>query len=514
MMPEILIYGDIGFEVVPAQIVAQLKECEGPIEVRVDSFGGDVYAGISIMNALRRYPDVVTVYVDGMAASAASYIAVGGADRLVMSPNSSMMVHGAWTQGVGNSAEFSELAANLTQITDNIASIYAEKSGKDKDFWLEVMEKDTTYSAEQAVEIGLADSVAESKKSAFAAQRQSILASLKSRFQETAGRAGVPEIAPRSMAPPPPIVSRSESGNTTTTEPSDGQNGDKMSILNQLAQELGKKPEDVQNALSGFFNEVVPITGEVEVSYPADTKIVPTEKIKVAPIVGDKPAETAEPSEGDAVAPVENAEESAGDSAAVQLAKSAGLTFAMGDVAEGFTAEVDEGGTVTIKAPSGAEVGSTAEFTVLVNETAVPLSVTVRSLDEEEGAEGEDPADAETEPASAGASTASAQFVSVPKAHFDYLNKLAANFGATQAKIDAKAKEDRVVKDIADGRFSASNRADALRTLTEDPKAYENSWGKLPKNTIPRAEIGYGVDPAEGGAKTAPTKNPFSKPKV
>jgi|GEM_PF-621307 len=508
-MTEILLYGTIGQDfwdvedsITAKSVMNQLPE-SGPVTVRISSGGGDVYEGIDIMNALRGHDGEITVIVESLAASAASFIAVGAADVLVMRPESEMMIHKAWTFLDGNADQIRKTLADLDRQDVKLAQIYAERAGGEVDEWLARMSDETWYTADEAVAAGLADRVENARKQSAPAARvpRRIVAKFK--------------YANRSAAPPPPIASRSESGNTTTTEPSDGQNGDKMSILNQLAQELGKKPEDVQNALSGFFNEVVPITGEVEVSYPADTKIVPTEKIKVAPIVGDKPAESAEPSEGEEVAPVENAaEESAGDSAAVQLAKSAGLTFAMGDVAEGFTAEVDEGGTVTVKAPSGAEVGSTAEFTVLVNETAVPLSVTVRSLDEEEGAESEDPADAETEPASAGASTASAQFVSVPKAHFDYLNKLAANFGATQAKIDAKAKEDRVVKDIADGRFSASNRADALRTLTEDPKAYENSWGKLPKNTIPRAEIGYGVDPAEGGAKTAPTKNPFSKPKV
>ena len=85
---EILIYGDIGFEVQAKDVVNQLNDADGPVTVRVDSFGGDVYAGISILNALRRYPDVVTVYVDGIAASAASFIAVGGACLLYTSPSS------------------------------------------------------------------------------------------------------------------------------------------------------------------------------------------------------------------------------------------------------------------------------------------------------------------------------------------------------------------------------------------------------------------------------------------
>ena len=287
--------------------------------------------------------------------------------------------------------------------------------------------------------------------------------------------------------------------------------------LKIFAQNLGVKPEVAKQALIGFFNETVPITGEVEVSYPADTKIVPTEKIKVEPIVGDKPPETTDPAEGDTVAPVENAEEPAGDSAAVQLAKSAGLTFAMGDVAEGFTAEVDEGGVVTIKAPSGAEVGSTAEFTVLVNDTAVPLSVTVRSLDEEEEAEPDTGADpAGTDPATTTSAQASIPkgFVMIPEAHLNDLNERAKFANSAFEKQKAASREAEVDQWLKEGRFSAGSRQAVIAQHKANPELARQTWGKLPKNTIPRAEIGYGIDPAEGGAKTAPTKNPFSKPKV
>ena len=180
-MNEILIYGDIGFEVQAKDIVNQLNDADGPLSVRVDSFGGDVYAGISILNALRRYPDVVTVYVDGMAASAASFIAVGGSDRLIMSPNSSLLIHGAWSQGMGNSEEMAQLAADLNQITDNLATIYADKTGQEPAYWRELMKKDTTFTAEQAVEAGLADAVDELEKSARAETRHAVMAEQRSR---------------------------------------------------------------------------------------------------------------------------------------------------------------------------------------------------------------------------------------------------------------------------------------------------------------------------------------------
>ena len=245
-MNEILIYGDIGFEVQAKDIVNQLNDADGPLSVRVDSFGGDVYAGISILNALRRYPDVVTVYVDGIAASAASFIAVGGADRLIMSPNSSLLIHGAWSQGVGNSEEMAQLAADLKQITDNLATIYAEKTGKEPEYWRELMKKDTTFTAEQAVDAGLADAVDELEKSPRAEKRHAVMASRSSRFDKHAGGRGVPEIETRA-APAPRVNNAVESPPSTSK-------GEPMSFLQKIADAVGMSPEEVREELSGFFN--------------------------------------------------------------------------------------------------------------------------------------------------------------------------------------------------------------------------------------------------------------------
>ena len=467
-MNEILIYGDIGFEVQAKDIVNQLNDADGPLSVRVDSFGGDVYAGISILNALRRYPDVVTVYVDGIAASAASFIAVGGADKLIMSPNSSLLIHGAWSQGMGNSEEIAQLAKDLNQVTDNLATIYAEKTGKEPAYWRELMKKDTTFTAEQAVEAGLADAVAEFEKSAKAEKCHAVMASQRSRFAMAGGR-GVPEIESRAAAPPPP-----------TSKPSDGQKEDTLSIEN-LAQELGVEPDELRKKLSGFFNEAVTISGEVDVTYPADVRIVPTERITVDPTIGDKPAE------GEQVEVVPDGTEPQPDSAAVQLAKSAGLTFVMGDIADGFEASVDEGGTVTIKAPSGVEPGDTAEFSVMVNETAVPLTVTVRGLSDEEDVPGEE-APVETAPAP--------DMVTLDRETYADL-RAAAQLGWKAMEAEKVAKLDAEVDGwITEGRISSAMRAKAVKAIRTNADLARDLYGSNPAGTIPRNEIGSGHDPA------------------
>ena len=504
-MNEILIYGDIGFEVQAKDIVGQLNSMDGPVDVRVDSYGGDVYAGISILNALRRYPDTVTVYVDGMAASAASFIAVGGADTLVMSPNSSLLIHGAWSQGMGNSEEMAQLASDLNQVTDNLATIYAEKTGKDASYWRELMKKDTTFTAEEAIEAGLADMVAEFSKSAKAEKRHAVMASHTSRFAAKHG--GVPEIESRSAAPPPPNASRSESAAATHIHPKGEERSDGMSLTKEDIVAL------IRDEVKSIRNESVQIAGEVDVNYPSDVKIVPTEKIKVEPVIGDKPAE---PVEGEPVEePVDDVDEPAGDSAAVQLAKQAGLTFAIGDIAEGFTAEVDEGGVVTITAPSGAEVGSTAAFTVLVNDTPVALSVTVRSLSEE-------PEDEPTEAAPETVVEPAAEAAPVNKIVLDADSynelKAAAQFGwsamESQKEKDLEAEVDQW---ITEGRISSALRTKAVAAIKRDATTARDLYGTNPKNTIPRAEVGYGrqsaddVDPDVAERRAKP--NPFPKPK-
>jgi len=455
---EILIYGDIGFEVQAKDIVSQLNDADGPVTVRVDSFGGDVYAGISILNALRRYPDVVTVYVDGMAASAASFIAVGGADRLIMSPNSSLLIHGAWSQGMGNSEEMAQLASDLNQITDNLATIYAEKTGQEPAYWRELMKKDTTFTAEQAVEAGLADAVDELKKSARAEKRHAVMAAQRSRFAEGGGGRGVPEIESRSAAPPPTIGCRSESAPENTT-PSDGQEGDAMSIKN-LAQELGVEPDVLREKLSGFFNETVEVSGQVDVTYPEETAVAPTERVTVEPTVANTDGEAG---------------------------GSLGLAFAVSNTPDGWDITVDEStGAVTAKAPAGVEPGDTATATVVVNEsTEVPVAFKVRALADDD----EQPTS--TEDVDTPASGESANTVTLDRDTYNLLVSQAKQ--GAQAASD-KAREARIAEVdnwISEGRVAAAQRDKVLSVMHENEALAREVYGSNPKNTVPMAEVGH-----------------------
>ena len=128
------------------------------ITVRINSPGGNVFDGIAILNALRGHKAHVTTIVDGLAASAASFIAMAG-DEIVMNRNSEMMIHDASGVCIGNAKDMAEMHDMLERVSNNIASIYADRTGTDAAEWRTAMLAETWYSADEAVDAGLADRV-------------------------------------------------------------------------------------------------------------------------------------------------------------------------------------------------------------------------------------------------------------------------------------------------------------------------------------------------------------------
>lgn len=164
---EIYLYDPIGgwFGVLASEFVRELSEIEAErITVHINSPGGDVFDGIAIMNALRHHSAHITCVVDGLAASAASIIAVGGSDDLVMSRYSELMIHDAWGFCMGPAADMAEMATRLNQISDNIAEVYTDAAGGDTATWRAAMLAETWYSAQEAVDAGLADRLDEPRE--------------------------------------------------------------------------------------------------------------------------------------------------------------------------------------------------------------------------------------------------------------------------------------------------------------------------------------------------------------
>lgn len=128
------------------------------IRLLINSPGGDVFDGVAITNILGAHPARIVAVVQGIAASAASFIATS-ADELVMNPGSMLMVHGASGSVWGWAEDMRQMAALLDQISDNIAGMYAAKAGGTAAEWRTKMLAETWYTADEAVAAGLADSV-------------------------------------------------------------------------------------------------------------------------------------------------------------------------------------------------------------------------------------------------------------------------------------------------------------------------------------------------------------------
>ena len=166
---EVDIFDVIGWDVTATDFIAELRALDvTDIHLNVNSPGGSVFDGLAILNALRQHPATVTANVMGVAASAASFIVVGGSDTVVMAENSTMMLHSASGIVLGNAEDMQQAADWLAMIDKNLAAIYAAKAGGTVADWLDLMHAETWYLAEDAVKAGLADSVDTRSKAAAA----------------------------------------------------------------------------------------------------------------------------------------------------------------------------------------------------------------------------------------------------------------------------------------------------------------------------------------------------------
>jgi ATP-dependent protease ClpP protease subunit len=157
----LLLIGEIGLDVDPRQVLTELRaSAGGDVVVHLDSGGGDAFAGLSLYQLLRDHPGHVQVRVLGLAASAASVI-MCGADEVVMSPNSMVMVHEASAMTWGTEDDHYASAALLGKVSAQISQIYAGRTGGDAAVWRDRMKAETWLTSNEAVAVGLADRVAE-----------------------------------------------------------------------------------------------------------------------------------------------------------------------------------------------------------------------------------------------------------------------------------------------------------------------------------------------------------------
>jgi len=155
------LYDDIGgYDGIMAKDVLDgLKGAKGgPVELHVNSGGGDIFEAHAIHNVIKRHPGKVVAYVDGIAASAASYILMA-CDEVWMEPNAQLMIHDGFGGGPGHPADLRETADILDLLSDSIAAMYAERAGGTAQEWRARMTATTWYNASQAVAAGLATGI-------------------------------------------------------------------------------------------------------------------------------------------------------------------------------------------------------------------------------------------------------------------------------------------------------------------------------------------------------------------
>jgi len=154
-------YGD---EVTPKQFKSELLSGSGDITIWINSPGGDVFAASQIYNMLMDYKGKVTVKIDGLAASAASVIAMAGGEVLI-SPVAMLMIHNPMTIAFGDSEEMSKAIAMLSEVKESIINAYELKTGLSRAKLAHLMDAESWFNAKKAVELGFADSIMFSEKS-------------------------------------------------------------------------------------------------------------------------------------------------------------------------------------------------------------------------------------------------------------------------------------------------------------------------------------------------------------
>lgn len=146
-----------GGGVTAKKVAAQLRAIgDRPVEVQINSPGGDMFEGIAIYNVLREHPQDITIKVMGMAASAASIIVMAG-DSVEIGAASFVMIHNCWVLAVGNRHDMAQTAAWLEPFDAAMRDVYVQRTGQKAEDVSKWMDSETFLSGSQAIELGFAD---------------------------------------------------------------------------------------------------------------------------------------------------------------------------------------------------------------------------------------------------------------------------------------------------------------------------------------------------------------------
>ena len=148
-------YGD---EITPQIFRSELNSGQGKVTVWINSPGGDCFAAAQIYNMLMEYPGCVDVHIDGIAASAASVIAMAG-NHVAISPVGMMMIHNPATVSIGDEREMKKAMDMLSEVKESIINAYEIKTGLPRKQLSNMMNAESWFNARKALELGFADSV-------------------------------------------------------------------------------------------------------------------------------------------------------------------------------------------------------------------------------------------------------------------------------------------------------------------------------------------------------------------
>jgi len=244
---EISIYDEIGFWGVSAASFAQdLKDCGNnlkQINLHIHSPGGDVFDGIAIYNLLKNHPANVTVYIDGLAASMASVIAMAG-NEVIMPENAMMMIHKPWGIQGGDAEDMRKYADLLDKVENTLIPAYASKTGKTPEELAEMLSAETWLNGKECVEQGFADKLAEPLVA---------MASIKSRKLEDFEN--MPKAMKDMLFKPQGNAGTNPASQTTPTEQSAPVNTTQTVTVDnteQVQAELNKRNSDIKAVFAPF----------------------------------------------------------------------------------------------------------------------------------------------------------------------------------------------------------------------------------------------------------------------
>jgi len=162
---DVYIFDEIGAFGMNAQsFIDEIKGFKNtPLNLHINCVGGDVFEGMAIYNVLKKRTAETTVYIEGIAASMGSVVALA-ADKVVMAENSLFMIHNAWGGAMGEAKELKKTANLLEKISNEIADIYIKKTNLPYDKVKEMMDEETWLNADEAFELGFVDSISDAIK--------------------------------------------------------------------------------------------------------------------------------------------------------------------------------------------------------------------------------------------------------------------------------------------------------------------------------------------------------------